>query len=387
MRILMVNYEYPPLGGGGGIAHQDIAEALCQRHRVCVLTTQYRGLPHVENRRGVQIHRIPVVGRVHLPTATLLSMVTFTPMAFLNGMRVLRTFRPDLIHAFFAVPSGVPALWLSRWAGIPLVLTLIGGDVYDPDPTVGIASHRNPLVRAVVRQVIRSADALTAISHDTRRRALAYHHGVRDISVIPLGFVPPVIPDQSSAVRSRGGGARLITVGRLIPRKAHLDLLAALAALEKKDVTLDVIGDGPLRSDLVEAARDYKISDRVTFHGRVSEQRKWTLLMAADCFVSASRYEGFGIVFLEAMYAGLPIVSTDVGGQTDFLDRNVNALFVPPQDVPQLVKALTNVLRDAQLRARMTEANRAKVKKFFIEDVAARYELVLQHTLTHSRTA
>lgn len=380
-----MNYEYPPLGGGGGIAHQDIAEALSQRHEIRVLTTRFRGLPRTETRRGVQIQRVQVFGRTHLPTATLRSMVTFAPAAFLAGLHVLREFRPQVIHAFFAVPSGLPAVWLHRWSGVPLVLTLVGADVYDPNPTAGIATHRHPLVRAVVQRVIRSADVLTAISQDTRRRALEYHHAPRDIMVIPLGLVPPLITERPPVAQPTTMPVRLVTVGRLIPRKAHHNLLAALAALDRKDVTLDIVGDGPLREELQETARSLNIADRVTFHGNTSDEQKWKLLLSADCFVSSSLYEGFGIVFLEAMFAGLPIVATDTGGQTDFLHIGENALLVPPQNVGQLVAALNWILHDASLRARMAEANRAKAGKFLISEVAARYEDVFRRVAQHAR--
>jgi glycosyltransferase involved in cell wall biosynthesis len=300
---------------------------------------------------------------------------------------MLRAFRPQVIHAFFAVPSGVPAVWLHRWSGVPLVLTLVGADVYDPDPTAGIATHRHPLVRPVVRRVIRAADFLTAISQDTRRRALLYHQAPRDITVIPLGLVPPVMPDHPLITRSNGTAVRLVTVGRLIPRKAHHSLLAALAALGRKDVTLDIVGDGPLRGNLQQTARALGISDRVTFHGSISDQQKWKLLFSVDCFVSSSLYEGFGIVFLEAMFAGLPIVATDQGGQTDFLTTGENALLVPPRSVEQLVAALAWVLRDAPLRARMAEANRAKARTFLINEIAARYEDVFQRVVQRSRVS
>lgn len=369
----MVNYEYPPLGGGGGIAQQDIAGALAARHDIVVLTTHFRGLPRREVQNGVKIWRVPVWGRTHLPTATLRSMVTFAPAAFAVGLRVLREFRPEVIHACFAVPSGLPAIFLGRALGIPVVLTLVGADIFDPDPTAGIATHRHPAVRAVVRYVLQRADARTAISRDTKRRAMDYHHAPADIEVIPLGLVPPkeFPPEQRT---DRSGPLRLITVGRLIPRKAHGDLLQAFAQVRRADVRLDVIGDGPLLPDLRQSAVALGISERVTFHGAVPEARKWELLCQADCYVSSSLYEGFGMVFLEAMYAGLPIIATDRGGQTDFLATGENALLVPPRQPAQLASALSWILRDDALRQRLADANRQKIHTFRIDDTVARYE-------------
>lgn len=383
MRILMVNYEYPPLGGGGGIAHQDVAEALAERHEISMLTTQYHGLPTKERRRGISITRVPVWGRTSLPTASIRSMVTFAPAALAVGLRLARAFRPDVIHAFFAVPSGLPAVLLGRLTGTPVMLTLVGADIFDPNPTAGIATHRNPVLRAVVSRVIRAADRRTAISHDTKARAIEYHGAPSDIEVVPLGLVKPARdPVRRLPRTSEGGVFRLVAIGRLIPRKAYHDLLEALALLHRSNVHLDLIGDGPLGPSLKEAAERLGIAHLVTFHGSADEAVKWRLLEEADCFVSASLYEGFGIVFLEAMYAGLPMVATDQGGHTDFLSVGENALLVPPRKPAQLAAAIKLLLQEDALRARMGEANARKVQTLTISSTAARYEELLENLRT-----
>lgn len=389
MRILLINYEYPPLGGGGGIAHQDVAEALAARHDVHVLTTHYAGLPRFERRRGVSITRVPVWGRESLPIATIRSMVTFAPAAFRAARALVRKWRPDIVNAFFAVPSGLPAVLLGRLTGIPVVLTLVGADIFDPNPTAGIATHRHLLLRAVVRQIIRGADARVAISHDTRRRALKYHHAPPDIEVIPLGLVSPFLAERGTPRVSREQSlppgkeriVRLVTIGRLIPRKGYDDLLAAIAMTGRSDLRLDLVGDGPLAPALRALATRLGIAERVCFRGTVGESEKWRLLSSADCFVSASLYEGFGIVFLEAMSAGLPIIATDDGGQTDFLITGENALLVPPGQPRQLASAIALLFLEDGLRLRMRDANLRKAADYRIERTAARYEELFARVL------
>lgn len=373
MRILIVNYEYPPLGGGGGIATHDLATELARRHIVHVLTTWVPGLARRETRRGVVIHRVPVWGRTDLPTATLRSMTTFVPAAVASGLRVLRAVRPDVVSAHFAVPSGIPAAVLARAARRPFVLTLIGGDVYDPSK--GTSPHRHAALRRVVASVIRRATALVAISRDTRERAVQYYRAPRSMEIIPLGLVPP---SYRSATRAELGwtpdAVHVVSIGRLIPRKGYHDLLRGFARTTHGRSELHVIGDGPMKEELARESERLGIARRVHIHGWVSDERKFQYLENADAYVSASHHEGFGICFLEAMYVGLPIIATDTGGQTDFLVAGRNAILIPPQREEQIAHAMDWIARDDALKSRMADTNTRDVRRYLIGTTARRYE-------------
>lgn len=373
MRILLINYEYPPLGGGGGIETRDLAEELAKRHSVHVLTMWYHGLAREETRHGVTIHRVRVWGRTDLPTATLRSMGTFVPMAFLKGFTLIRRLRPDLINAHFVVPSGVPAVLLAKLFGLPLVVTLIGGDVYDPSK--GVSPHRHASLKFAISWILGQASALTAISQDTRERAIQHHRAPSAIEVIPLGLVPPVFSERSrDSLEFAPGLFHFITVGRLIPRKGYRDLLQGFARLKCARAILHIVGEGPLGPGLRAEGERLGIAERVRFHGRVSDEEKFQLLRAADAYVSTSLHEGFGICFLEAMVVGLPIIATDTGGQTDFLVAGKNAILVPPRRPEQIAHALDWLARDASLRSSMATANRETVKHYLIGETARRYE-------------
>lgn len=381
MKILLINYEYPPLGGGGSIEAQDLAEQLARTHEVFVLTTGFQGLPRKEIRNGVKIYRVPVLGRTDLPTASTISLVSFFPSAFICGLFLLPRIKPNVINAHFAVPSGLPAAFLAKIFRIPFVLTLIGGDIYDPSK--GISPHRHALLRTTIRRIMRCANKITAISHDTKERAIRYYQAPEGIEVIPLGFVAPKIPQTSflssdAAEQTEGHQIKFVSIGRLVARKGYFDLLRAFASLQNGNVLLQIIGDGPLFPELKAEARKLGIEHKLILHGRVSEEKKYQILSESDIYVSASHHEGFGICFLEAMYAGLPIITTNIGGQTDFLVPGRNAVLVNVGDTAKLAKVMEQFIADKNLRDTMGVTNKKDVENFYIENTAKRFELIFQ---------
>lgn len=378
MNILIINFEYPPLGGGGGVATEDIACELAKRHTVHVLTTAFEELPREETKNGVTIHRIPVLGRLSLPTATLLSLLTFAPMALIRGIKIMREVPFDVIYTQFVIPSGLPAAALSRMFSIPFVLTFIGGDVYDPSK--GISPHRHLLLRMIIRWIASRASARTAISNDTKTRTIELH-GVRQaITVVPIGLrkKPGAVPVTRAELGFQEDDILCVSIGRLVPRKGYDVLLKAWK--EVPNAKLIIIGDGPLKSSLSALAQTYKLSDRVQFLGQVEEEKKLQILSVATMYVSAAQHEGFGIVFLEAMDAGLPIVAANDGGQRDFLQHGENAFLIAPHDPAGVSRAVTTLIQHPDIRKKMGKKNRQDVQEYYLGNTVSRIEDILVKT-------
>jgi glycosyltransferase involved in cell wall biosynthesis len=385
MRILAFNYEYPPLGGGGGVVFSQIMAELAQRHDVLVVTSAYSGLPRHEAHGRLEIQRVPVLARTGLSTATMPSMLSYWPSSAWRGMKLARRGRFDIVNSHFAVPSAPSADMVARWFRIPHVLSIHGGDIFDPSKRM--SPHRLPLVRPFVSRLLRRADCVVAQSTDTANNARLYYRPERSIEIIPLGIVPSAVTPVPRAELGLGENRFvMVTVGRLVARKNLDDLLHVLARRSNAQDLLVVIGDGPKRAEWQALARSLGLDDRIRFEGRVDEGRKQRLLAASDAFVSTSEHEGFGLVFLEAMDRGLPVVTYDRGGHRDFLSDGVTGGVVPLRDREAFAAAIARLHVDPAYRMRCAEHNRTAVRKYYIGVCAAQYEALFEKLLAR-RTA
>jgi glycosyltransferase involved in cell wall biosynthesis len=382
MQILFCNYEYPPIGGGGGVVMGAMAAELAHRgHEITVLTSRAFGLPAEEVQDGVRIVRVPVFFRRQLAVANMPSMAAYLPMGFWRGLRLGRKRAFDVINTHFVVPTGPLGDRLAARLGIPNVLSVHGGDLYDPSKPS--SPHRHGWLRSAIAGMLRRADAVVAQSRDTSLNVSRIYGVPRPVELIPLGIARPPVGVRSSRgdYGIPGDAMVLVTVGRLVPRKSTAQLMQVLAKSPEKNIYLLVVGDGPDTPTITQAAEKHGVSDRVRMLGQVTEREKFAALAAADAFVSTSQHEGFGLVFLEAMSMGLPVVCYDRGGQTDFLATPTTGAVVKLNDTEAFTAAVLDLQRSPGRCEEIRRHNLAVVENFFIDRCARRYEAVFERAI------
>ena len=350
-------------------------------HDVTVLTSGAFGLPAQSVEDGVRVVRVPVFFRRHLAVANIPSMAAYLPMGLLRGLSLGRNKAFDIINTHFVVPTGPLGDWLSRRLQIPNVLSVHGGDLFDPSKS--LSPHRHAFLRAPIRGMLRRADTVVAQSRDTRTNVSRIYGVERPVELVPLGIArPPArIRGNRSAFGIPENAFVMATVGRLVARKATKQLISALAAARHTDMYLLVIGDGPETDDVMRAASEAGVANRVKMLGHVTERQKFAALSVSDVFVSTSQHEGFGLVYLEAMAYGLPIVCYDRGGQVDFLSTPATGAVVPLNDLGAFTKGVLDLYDSPDRRAQVRKHNLATVETFFIERCARRYEAIFENAI------
>jgi glycosyltransferase involved in cell wall biosynthesis len=380
MRILFCNYEYPPLGGGGGVVTALLAKELAKNHDITVLTSRGLSLPAESIERGVRVVRVPVFFRQQESVASLPSMLAFLPMGICLGRRLLKASQYDVINTHFVLPTGPVGQAMARMGNIPNVLSLHGGDLYDPSKLT--SPHRNPLLRAWIRRLLRQADLVVGQSRNTLENIWRLY--AQDIQAlrVPLAIQRP---ELGAARRSDYGfqadEVLLVTVGRLVPRKGLLQLIAIMQTLRRYKVRLLIMGIGPQEQLLKAEVERLGLAKQVLFLGYVGEAEKFRILQMCDVYVSTTQHEGFGLVFLEAMASGLPIICYDAGGQTDFLCDRETGYLIPVNDIHLFEERCKQLIDDRNLRQTFGAHNKRRVEGYFIDTCAAQYEKIFDEVV------
>ena len=373
----MLNYEYPPLGGGGGVAHKHIAEELAKRNDVAVLTSLAKGLPKKETINGVDIYRAPVIGRSSKSTASIISMLSYYPASLRLGQKLISEIRPDIINSHFAIPTGPSAVRLAKRNRLPHALSIHGGDIYDPSKS--LSPHRNPLLKRAVSWTLRNSDKVIAQSRNTRDNAIRIYGYKMEVPIIPLGLKEPALPDFDRRHLSlTEDDIVLVNVGRLVARKANHQLIEIVAKLQNRNIKLVIVGDGPQKEMLEQTAKDHGIQDQVILTGHVDEKTKFQFLQAADLFVSTTSHEGFGLMYIEAMFCKLPIITYDYGGQSDFLKDDHSACLIPLNDKCQFREKLDSLIQDNEKRRKMGDNSYDDSRSLTVKHCASSYEKLFE---------
>ncbi len=376
MRILMLDNEYPPLGGGMGTTNEALLRQFAPRDDMEIdLITAALGNTSEEVQFSQRIHfyKVPVRNR-NLHHSSNRELIAYAIQALRLALRLQRQRPYDFCFAWSALPAGAVARYLQWRTGLPYMVWVSGPDI----PGYEMRYRRlYPVLLPMLRTTWRHATPLIAKCRQEVDLIHASDQAV-PVTIIPngvdLGAFRPGLPIPDD------GPLKVICVARLIERKGQHHLIEAVKRLcdEGLDVIVDLVGTGDALDGYQALARRLRVDRRINFAGYVPREEIPQRYAAAHAFVLPSFYEGMALAALEALGAGLPLVLTRTGGTDDLVEADVNGLTFDWADVATLTAHLRRLATDRALARQMGQASRNRAARFGWESIVVAYRQLFE---------
>jgi glycosyltransferase involved in cell wall biosynthesis len=366
LRVLMLNLEYPPLGGGAAPVTRGLAQALVERgHQVDIVTMRYRGLPSEENDGGVRVFRVPGM-RARLELSHVHELATYVWSGLRKARMLARAAAYDICHCHFIVPTGlIPYALRLTGSFPPYVITCHGSDVPGYNPDRFTLLHR--VTPPILRRVLRGSSGMIIPSAALEALILERFAGYTPVlTQIPNG----IAVDRFTRQRKE---SRILVATRLFERKGVQHVIEALGNSAGQAHMLEVAGDGPQRGELERQAHELGVPAR--FHGWLPAASLYPLFERSRIFVLASSSDNFPVSLLEAMAARCAVITTRAGGCPEVVGDT--GLVVEPGNVQALRDALGRLMREPAFAEELGERAARRVKDHFgWPSIASRHEAV-----------
>lgn len=380
MKILFLNYEYPPLGGGAANATSYILREFSklQDLEVDLVTSSVDREYHFEKIGGnINIHKIPIgKDKNNLHYQSQKDLIVYAWKAYFFSKKLIRKNKYDLSHSFFSVPCGFISLLLKWRHKIPYIVSLRGADVpgYSERFSV-IYKFLTPVIKVIWKNaslVVSNSEGLKNLALKSRpRQKIEVIYNGADIEEFKPG----------SDIECPSGTFRIICVSRITGRKGIRYLIEAVSQLISKysQIRLQIVGEGNEKKNLEEQVKKLKLENVVEFCGLIKHRNLPIHYQEADIFVLPSLNEGMSNTMLEALASGLPIIATDTGGTRELIKEGINGLLIKMRNSGDIAQKIEILIQNKDLRQKMGEASRSLAEKFSWKNVAGQYAAVYKN--------
>ncbi|MHA1798397.1 MAG: glycosyltransferase family 4 protein [Candidatus Helarchaeota archaeon] len=372
MKIALIVHSYIPFISGGELIVKQTAEYLAKKNDIIVITRKIKNKKDFELIKKVQVYRTsPSISRMTQITDNKYFFQSFLFSLF-SVFKIISLYKKKkfrLIHAH-QFNSGLPSLIINKLFKIPYIFTLqkgLGADdylsIYKTTTNFSfIFDWASPILKLILKNAVKIHTASNASANAIMRMGIK-----RDkIVIIPNStntnlFCPLNVERKD----------RIITVSRLTQKNGIEYLIKAMPKVleDFSDVELDIIGYGPEEEKLKSLVRELNIEKNVKFLGFINHEEIPQHLCSAKLFIRPSLEEGFGTAFIEAMACETLVIGTKVGGITDIIKDKKNGFLFPPKDVKKLSNIIIRVLKDEDLRRKISTKGLETVLKKFSEEV------------------
>lgn len=338
MHILILNYEFPPLGGGAAPVSKDIAIELVKRgHDVTVLTMGYRSLPEYEEIGGVKVYRLPCIRH---------SKSSCNPIEQYSYLRAVDKFMKrtgggstyDICHAHFVIPTGQAAFKIKKRYNIPYVVTAHGSDVEGHNTKILMrVMHR--FLRPFWRRIVRESQCVVSPSQYLMDRMYG-NFSIDKYRFIPNGIDYELFHSHDCIVKKS-----ILIMGRLQKFKNVQFILEALNSVDMDGWELNILGDGPYAEDILQKILESKWHDRIHYRGWIDNKSEEQLkfIYESSIYISASQFENCPMSVIEAIGAGCYPLVSDIPAHRQLLSDD--RFFFDLENVESLSEKLQGVIK------------------------------------------
>ena len=310
---------------------------------------------------------VPSLGRARKETCGM-------NLVYKNLKRVYRKiikdgFQIDLIHAHSYLPAGIAAVKLGHEENIPVIVTEHASDV--------INKKLNSVQKELLKEVIRSARYFLCVSEALKQSVLE----MTDCNEQDVMVIPNTVDSLFKYTPCKKTKYVYITIGNLLPSKRHDLTIKAFKELSSRydDVYLYIVGDGPQRNNLERMVEEFELESKVTIFGRLSRNSVYDKLLESSCFVLPSDFETFGVVYIEALATGIPVIATRNGGAEEIVEDS-NGILVEKDNIMQLAKAMESIMCNYERYDLYSIAQQAK-NRFGNEVIGKKLEEVYEDAM------
>ncbi|PIS42490.1 MAG: hypothetical protein COT24_03270 [Candidatus Kerfeldbacteria bacterium CG08_land_8_20_14_0_20_40_16] len=358
-KILLLNYEFPPLGGGASPVSYEIAKLLSQtdKYSIDVVTMRYKELPSYEKiNDNLRIHRIKC-WRSKKEICYPWEQLTYLVSAYFKCKKLLKKNKYNICHTHFIIPTGILALKLKNKFSLNYIITSHGSDVIGYNPRF---KNFYPFLVKKWKKIIDESDKIITPSEFLKKEILKVYPSsdTNKIKVIYNGiekekFIP--LPKRKI----------ILLVIRLFKNKGIQDFIEAIKNIDLGNWKVNIVGDGPYKKNLENLVERYKLSEKIKFLGWLDNKSKELkeIYGRSTIFVLPSRFENMNITLLEAMQAGCSVIASNAGGNTEVV--NDAGITYQVGDKVDFRAKLVKLLNDFELRNRIARKSTQRIQENF----------------------
>lgn len=369
MKILVLNYEFPPLGGGAASVSKDISIQLSRKgHDVTVVTMGYQDLPEYEEVQGVKIYRLKCLRRKKS------SCMPWEQYTYLLAVRHfmkshMKSYAYDICHVHFVIPTGEAAKWIKKKYHIPYVITAHGSDVEGHNQKKYM-KIMHKFLRPSWRKIVSSSEGVVAPSIYLKS-LMEERYSQGKYILIPNGLD---IAKYKKLTEEGEKEKRLLLMGRLQKFKNVQTVLRAIAEIDLSGWEVDVLGDGPYREELEKLVKQLNLTKCVRFHGWIdngSEEQLGYIRQSA-IYITASFFENCPMTVLETIAAGNYPLLSDIPAHRQLIPDD--KYYFRADDVQGLAKKLEGVISENDV----VRGNNIDISRYDWNNIIRRYEDTFQ---------